>query len=208
MIRKTDIRDDSGIINIDFVIAVSIFMLAFFFVFHTLSGAVMPYAAEYNRIYPISSRVTDILVKDPGLWNDGMNSGTNWETEWGINQSAVKRIGFAVDGEQHNVLNKSKIDALMSNHTAVGNLTWWEYPVDGTPDGELKNATRAIGLEGFRFYMQIRPVNDSAYDAGMADINIANTVPTAGDVVQIERLALLPQPGRVDGYQLLLWVWW
>ncbi len=208
MIRKTDIRDDSGIITIDFIIAVSIFMLAFFLVFHTLSVAVMPYADEYNIIYPISSRVTDILVKDPGLWDDGTNNETDWETVWDISYSAVKRIGFAVDEDKHNVLSKSKIDALMTNHTAAGNLTWWEYPVAGTGDGELKNATRAIGLEGFRFYLQIRPVNDGAYDAVTADNNIAKTIPPLGDVVQIERFALLSQNGRVDGYQILLWVWW
>lgn len=204
MIRKTDIRDDRGIINIDLVIAVSVFMLAFFFIFYTISGAVMPYTAEYNRIYPISSRVTDILVKDPGLWDNG----TNWETVWRTNQSAVRRIGFAVDAERHNVLNSSKIDGLMVNHTVAGNLTWWEYPVDGTGAGELRNATRAIGLEGLRFYLQIRPVNDSAYNFAKADANITKVVPLTGDVVQIERVALLPQPGRVDGYQILLWVWW
>ena len=203
--RSSDSWHDAGVINIDLIIAMSLFILVFSFVFYTLAGAVVPYTAEYNRIYPIAARTADVLVKDPGLWDNGTSNGTHWEAKWGTNQLAVKRIGFAVE-DRHNILNETKMNALMSNHTG-GNLTWWEYPVDGTGDGELKNATRAIGLAPYNFYIQIRPINASAYNVTKADANITKTVYPIGDVVQIERFVMMIHGGRADEYQMLMWVW-
>ncbi len=206
LIRKMN-RHDKGIINVDFTIAIVIFVLAFSFVFYALAGSTAPYRSAYNQIYPIANRVGDILVKDPGWWDNGTSNGTNWEAKWNADQLAVRRIGFTVDEEKHNVLNETKIDALMSNHTAAGNLTWWEYPVDSTANNELENATRSFGLWGYNFYLQVRPINATTYNSNAADDGIEDKVPKSGDVVQIERLALLPHDDKVDKYQILLWVW-
>jgi len=199
-------QDDKGIINVDFTVAIVIFVLAFSFVFYSLAGSMAPYRSAYNQIYPIANRATDIMVKDPGWWDDGLNNGTDWESAWGTNQSAVRRIGFAINETKHNVLGETKLNVLMSADSS-GTLTWWEYPVASTDAAELENATRALGLGGYNFYLQVRPINVTTYDSTAADDRIVDEVPASGVVVQIERLALLPHDDKVDKYQMLLWVW-
>ncbi|MDI6889288.1 MAG: hypothetical protein QMC78_06375 [Methanocellales archaeon] len=199
-------QDDKGIINVDFTVAIVIFVLAFSFVFYALAGSTAPYRSEYNQMYPIANRVTDILVKDSGWWDDGLNNGTDWESAWGTNQSAVKRIGFTINETRHNVLGETKLNVLMSADSS-GTLTWWEYPVASTDAAELENATRALGLGGYNFYLQVRPINVTTYDSTAADGRIVDEVPASGVVVQIERFALLPHDDKVDKYQIVLWVW-
>jgi len=205
LMQKMD-QDDKGIINVDFTVAIVIFVLAFSFVFYALAGSTAPYRSAYNQMYPIANRVGDILVKDPGWWDDGVNNETDWESAWKTNQSAVRRIGFAINETKQNVLGETKLHVLLSADSS-GALTWWEYPVASTDAVELENATRALGLGGYNFYLQVRPINVTTYDSIAADDRILDEVPASGVVVQIERLALLPHDDKVDKYQILLWVW-
>ena len=201
MRRETNTHEE-GIISIDFATAIVLFLFVFFFVFYSLSGVITPYESEYNRMYPIADRAADVLMKDPGEPSD-------WESNWEDGDyTGVSRIGFATDDESPNVLSELKINTLMTDHSE-DSITWWEYSVDTTSDDELDNATRALGLEGYNFYMQIRPTNETLLDMTEANNRIKDEVPDLGDVVQIERLALLKDGDGVEigRYKMILWVW-
>jgi hypothetical protein len=94
----------------------------------------------------------------------------------------------------------------------IGASPWWEYPVNSTPE-EKKNASRALGLNGYDFYMQLRPLNESLFNEVMANYNITRIVPDAGAAL-VERYvfirgpeALVKASGKTAGYRLVLWVW-
>jgi len=219
-------QDNKGIINIDFTIAIVIFVLTFSFVFYALAGSTAPYKSAYNQVYPIANRATDILVKDPGWWEDETNNGTGWENHI----ADIERLGFAVEDGTHNQLSIHKLDAIMKAYGSTPYPPEFSYYApDGAPFWELgeqvdatnySKAKDALGIPA-EFYMQIRPINDSALSGdnrNVADTNAANFPPNIGDVVKVERTAYVKgnasgkwayveYEGIVTGYKLMMWVW-
>jgi len=112
-----DIKSDqTATISIDFMTAIAIFVVAFLYVAYSLSGAIVSYTGESKEIYPVASRVSEMLVNDPGL-------PENWEMVWSTNPQDVEMIGFTTNDESHNVLNRDKVDALMYAHRDG----WWVF---------------------------------------------------------------------------------
>ncbi len=184
--------DQTAAISLDFMTAIAIFVVAFLYVVYSLSGAITPYTGESKSIYPVASRMSEMLVSDPG-------APENWENDWKTGDYAnVGRIGLAVDNESHNVLDKSKVDALM--HSSTKGLTWWEFGAKTNTTEQYDNATRALGLKPYDFYMQIRPINTTFN-------NYANqNVTSAGDICKIERIVTI-KDGTYAEYRLILWMW-
>jgi len=225
LMKKID-QDDGGIINVDFTVAIVIFLLAFSLVFYALAGSTAPYRSAYNQMYPIANRATDILIKDPGWWDNGMNNGTEWENHI----ADVERLGLAVGDGAHNQLSIHKLDAMMKGYGSQPYPPEYSYYApDGTPFWELgeqvdatnySKAKDALGIPA-EFYMQVRPINDSALSYGnrnTADANAMNLPPDIGDVVEVERTVYVKgnasgkwvyveYGGTVAGYKLMLWVW-
>ncbi|MDY6965847.1 MAG: hypothetical protein SVM80_07755 [Halobacteriota archaeon] len=208
-------NEDGQVISLDFVTAAVIFMVAFSFVYYGLSDATSSYVSESTKIYPVVDRLSEILVKDPGYWENG-GSGTDWEDEWAISPSSVKRIGFANSSFEHNILNSSKVDALMVSSTVDGS-TWWDFG-DGVTKipGTYEDAAKAFGIKGdkngsvvgYDIYMQVRPINISSTAEATADANVGSNVPisSSGDIILIERIAYMEAAGE-DYYIIMLWVW-
>ncbi len=219
-------QDDKGIINVDFTVAIVIFILTFSFVFYALAGSTAPYRSAYNQMYPIANRATDILIKDPGWWEYETNNGTGWENHI----TDVERLGFAVEDGKHNQLSIHKLDAIMKGYGSQPYPPDCSYYApDGAPFWELGEqvdaanysiAKYALGIPA-EFYMQVRPINDSALSGAnrnTADTNAMNIPPDIGDVVKVERTAYVKgnesgkwvyveYEGDVAGYKLMMWVW-
>jgi len=187
--------DQTAAISLDFMTAIAIFVVAFLYVVYALSGAITPYTGESKGIYPVASRVSEILVSDPG-------APENWETFWRSNPEGVERIGFAIDNESHNVLNRDKIDAFMTNRSG-----WWEFGAKTNTSEEYENAKSALGIKPYDFYMQIRPINNTLFNITAANEYARQNVTTAGDIVKIERIVTMKSGSDYIEYNLLLWMW-
>jgi len=185
--------DQTATISIDFMTAIAIFVVAFLYVVYALSGAITPYAGESKSIYPVASRMSEMLVSDPG-------APENWEMFWSANPESIKRIGFAINGEDHNVLSRDKVDALMVNRSG-----WWEFGAKTNTSEEYENAKRALGIKPYDFYMQIRPI-DVAFDDTAANSHADQNVTSAGDIVKIERIVTIKDVTYAE-YKLILWMW-
>ncbi len=172
--------------------------------------------------YMTATRVTDALVQDEG------NAG--WETNWTpSNYANVTKIGFVyVDNGTvvRKVLNLIKIQALMGEgyidietNTTGTNTTWWEFPNPTTSKVERENATRALGLEGYNFYMQLHPIGlePDLFNSTPLQVNLTNhsKVPISDDTVSVvDRYVYIKSNGeyikyknKAVHYRLNLWVW-
>ncbi|MDI6888957.1 MAG: hypothetical protein QMC78_04620 [Methanocellales archaeon] len=185
--------DQTATISVDFMIAIAIFVVAFLYVAYSLVGAITPYAGESKEIFPIASRVSEMLVSDPGMPED-------WGALWSANPKDVERIGFAINDENHNVLNRDKVNALMYAHQDG----WWEFGAKTNTSDEYENATRALGIKPYDFYMQIRPID--GFDATVADEQAEQNITSAGDIIKIERIVTIKDEAYAE-YRLILWMW-
>ena len=225
MRRETNTHEE-GIISIDFATAIVLFLFVFFFVFYSLSGVITPYESEYNRMYPIADRVGGMLIKDPGWWDDGVQNGSDWE----VHVDYIKRLGFAMNDDAHNILSLHKLDAMMTGHNSISypsdlnynattGLPFWELSKSSANYSMAKNASGVLSANDF--YMQIRPINDSTLSTAnleLVDDNSTNIPPSMGDVVKIERGVFIKgnessgwvyvkYEEKVEGYKLIIWMW-
>jgi len=176
-------------ISIDFLAAVAILLLAFLFAITTINNMMTPYSGYTKELYPTADRAISLLMEDEGYWYN-ISEGTDWESEWNKNYSNVKKIGFLKNKENH-VLDANKMSIFMESHSdSTG--TWWEYPPSSSQNSEVENATRAMGLERYYYYIQIRPLDMSIDEKADADQNAIEMVGDRGDSVSVVRY------GRVD----------
>lgn len=101
----------------------------------------------------------------------------------------------------------------LEDQLIIGALLWWEYPVSSSSQEEKENASRALGLRGYNFYMQLRPLNETLLNEVRANYNITRNAPDTRAAV-VERYvfvrgpeALVNASGKTAGYRLVLWVW-
>ena len=82
--------------------------------------------------------------------------------------------------------------------------TWWEYPVSSASNPETDNASRAMGIGRYNFYMQIRPIDENNFNVTEADNRAIEMVEDRGDVVTVVRYSILNQhySGGFDGAEL------
>ena len=99
------IKDKRGQMGIDFIVGISIFMLALLFFVSVISGMFLPFQTETIDLNSVSYRTSVILVEDAGYWNDGTNDGEDWEN----NIDSTKRIGLAIDKMHPNELELNKL---------------------------------------------------------------------------------------------------
>jgi hypothetical protein len=216
--------NDSAVFGIDFIAAIVLVFMAVI-----MAIMVMPTLSHEDRDWRIkqymtASRAADILVQDTG-------NPENWETDWvAKDYSHVMKIGFVyVDADNSKtlkVLDQTKVDALMVGHPNATGLNWWEYPDvhskpwDAHEAGQV-NVTRALGLDGYNFYIQLHPValNGSDFDytqLDMASINRSRLPINYETASMIDRYVYIHGPceegflcykGSTVHYRLNLWVW-
>jgi len=99
------LKDERGQLSIDFLVGISLFILALLFMAHFIPGMFVPFQSETIDLSSVAYRTSVILVEDPGWWNKtGAGSGTDWDTKEHI--GSVSRVGLAIDKEHPNVLSK------------------------------------------------------------------------------------------------------
>jgi hypothetical protein len=228
------IRDDSAIVNLDLKFAIVLIISAVAAVI-----LIMPNLSHEERDWRIkqymtAARVSDNLVQDAGTpptWGE-----TDWNRTAG-NYLNVTKIGLTyTDAEgmpMQKVLNLSKITVLMGDgYLDNGTQTrWWEFPNSTTSQAERESATRALGLDGYNFYMQLHPVDNIRLDDSScifnpvpleANLTNRNKVPINNDTVTVvDRYVYIkdvaspseylnyscPNYKYSIHYRLNLWVW-
>lgn len=103
--KKRMIEDKRGQMSIDFLVGISLFILALSFVAVSVSGMFLPFQTETIDLNSVSYRTSVILVEDAGYWSDGANDGEDWENH--VNN--ISRIGLAIDKMHPNELELNKL---------------------------------------------------------------------------------------------------
>ncbi|WP_292468071.1 hypothetical protein [Methanolobus sp.] len=109
--------DDRGQIAIDFLLGISLFLIALIFTVQFIPGMSMAGSAREGSLDYTAYRTATILVEDTGWWGNNTSSGTDWESHPTDN---IERIGLAVDDDptsrltnSPNILSKNKTTQLM-----------------------------------------------------------------------------------------------
>ncbi len=216
--------NESAVVSIDLMVAFVLVMVAVM-----MALLILPAVSHEDRDwrlkqYMTAVRASDSLVKDEGAPLD-------WDMMWNStppDYKDVTKIGLVDDNSLPNVLNLAKITNL-SGQTYKGGtlqLMWWEFPSSTTSEEARANATRALGLTGYNFYMQLHPVgfNTTEFDPTLLNTNL-RLVPINNETATvIDRYVYI---GNVSGggceyicyhnatlnkdisvhYRLNLWVW-
>ncbi|HDM35678.1 MAG TPA: hypothetical protein ENG09_00290 [Candidatus Syntrophoarchaeum butanivorans] len=99
----------SGQVSIDFLVGVSLFLLALVFLVHFIPGVFVTFEPEPFDLGSVAYRTSVILMEDPGCW---LNTGTmRTESDWEDHIDSVRRVGLAVDKNHPNLLSLDKIEA-------------------------------------------------------------------------------------------------
>lgn len=196
------LRDEKANISMDFLTAIAVIIIAFVFAVSVLSSIITPYSGYSKELYPTADRAVTLLVEDEGYWESDDGEGTDWEFKWNYSgnydYSNVTKIGF-LDSKETNTLDPGKINTIMEDQGS-----WWEYPVPSSSNPELDNASRAMGLGRYNFYIQIRPLNESKYNVSAANQRATEMVGDRGDVASVVRYSRmnLLDLGDFDGANL------
>ena len=183
--------DEKGNISMDFLTAVAVIVIAFIFALNVLSSMITPYSGYSKELYPAADRAVTLLIENEGYWSSESDSGKDWEDIWDSqNYSDVEKIGFlSIRSNNEKTLNSHKIFTIMHPISDIDGA--WEYPVSSTPDPERENASRAIGIGRYNYYLQIRPLDENSYDVTVADQRATEMVADRGDVVSVVRYSML-----------------
>ncbi|WP_094227898.1 DUF7287 family protein [Methanolobus psychrotolerans] len=119
--------DEKGQIAVDFLLGISLFLIALTFTVQFIPGMFMSGTAGESSLDYTAYRTATVLVEDTGWWGNSTSSGTDWETQ----PSNMMRIGLAADDEPKskltnspNLLSKAKIEQFMlvNENTLIENL--------------------------------------------------------------------------------------
>jgi hypothetical protein len=116
---KHKVFNDDGNINLDFLVGLLVFMMAFLYVIVTIPGVFLPYQANSVDLVSVAYRTSAILAEDPGWWTNKTDpvamppyNNTNWESSDHLQY--VARVGLANDKQHPNLLSMKKISMLKS----------------------------------------------------------------------------------------------
>ena len=177
------LKDERGQLSIDFLVGISLFILALLFMAHFIPGMFVPFQSETIDLSSVAYRTSVILVEDPGWWDNetGADYGEGWQKDNHL--ANVRRVGLAIDKEHPNVLKMSKI-------------TGFNTQIDDA------NLTDKLGL-----YRNIGG-NPIDYGYNITIVNASNTIlaargeipPEYGDVVKMKRIASvqISEHGDID----------
>ncbi|SFM67063.1 DUF7287 family protein [Methanolobus profundi] len=109
-------KDESGQIAVDFLLGISLVLIALSFTMQFVPGLFTSGSAGESSLDYTAYRTATILVEDTGWWEHSTGNGTDWETH----TSDLMRIGLAVDDEPGtrltnvpNLISKDKIGQFM-----------------------------------------------------------------------------------------------
>lgn len=104
--------DDRGQIAMDFLLGVSLVLIAITFTVQFVPGIFISGFVGEEKLGYAAYRTSCILTEDPGWWSNSTSSGTDWEAYSGD----VQRLGLAVDDDANsrltetpNIISKEKL---------------------------------------------------------------------------------------------------
>ncbi len=116
-----------GQINIDFIVSFTLFLVVLVYIANFFYDYLLTFGDYHERVAKQikAMDIANILVTLPGYWDDGTNSGYDWEDPAHI--SYVKIIGLAQVNNPF-VLSQEKINALNNslNYTLLKEI-WGSY---------------------------------------------------------------------------------
>jgi hypothetical protein len=104
--------DSSGNLSIDFLIAFTIFMIAFIWVATMIPGLLIGLSAHGIDYDAVAYRTAVILVEDPGATIPTVY--TPWEQEVAAGKDNIERFGLAISRDTPNILSRKKIERFFS----------------------------------------------------------------------------------------------
>ena len=126
---------EKGQISFDFLMGIVVFLFTLMFVIQFIPGLFISTSGE-GSLDSVAYRTANLLVEDPGWWENSTHNGTNWE----IHIGNISRIGLAEDEFPDirrtytpNKLNRSKMQQLMElNETMIVNNLGLYDMISGT----------------------------------------------------------------------------
>ncbi|HEY3274689.1 MAG TPA: hypothetical protein VGJ92_13045 [Methanocella sp.] len=149
---KNKVSNDDGNINIDFLVGLLVFMMAFLYVIVTIPGIFLPYQTNSVDLRSVVYRTSSLLAEDPGWWSNKTfagaiepYNGTDWEN--GVHLPYLARIGLADNKLSPNLLSIKKISTLkgLSYDYIRANLSLGDVN-DPTKNTVMYNFTLTITL--------------------------------------------------------------
>ncbi len=105
-------QDDDGQMTLDFLLGLTIFMMAVLYLATAIPGIFMPYQNNAVDLSSVVYRTSALLVEDPGYYIPaGSSTGfTQWEKPGNVNN--LSRIGLASSKSTPGIISLKKIKAL------------------------------------------------------------------------------------------------
>jgi hypothetical protein len=186
------ITTEEGQISLDFLLGISVFLLTLGFLIQFIPSLFLS-TSEEGSLNSVAYRTANILVEDPGWWENSMGyqNGTDWETHIGN----LSRIGLAADITPKtkqtitpNMLNKTKIKQIQNlNRTMLTNKLGLYDKINGAQVDYSYNIT-------FVQDNKIMLMNNSPLFFG-------EKLPTSQDVFKITRKVLV-ETGKVASFRV------
>lgn len=198
---------DKGQVSIDFLIAISIFIIGLVLLISQVPMLFTSLQTVSTDIQPVAYRTSMILAEDGGIYESGGVIESNWEdptgNDWNYTQNrdsipdyneSVKRIGLAVSAPGWsssedvipNNLSVEKIKALQEwgNDTANKSEIRNKLGLKVTYDGNPLNYGYNISLRNFTD----KPIFNNSNPL----LQVGDSIPTSGATVEkIERIVAL-----------------
>lgn len=95
--------DNKGQIAVDFLLGISLFLIALTFTVQFIPGMFMSGSAGESSLDYTAYRTATVLVEDTGWWANSTSSGTDWEEH----PANIMRMGLAVDDDPSSKLTNS-----------------------------------------------------------------------------------------------------
>ena len=198
--------DDNAQGSLDFLAAVSIFLLTMAYLLLQIPAIFAPFESQSTDLQPVAYRTCMILAEDTGWWrNDSTNqSGADWEN---ASLNDVCRIGLAANKRDPNnfskLMNRGKICILSENKIKELSRTYnSNISINHSNNSyTMHNWIRyLLGLDIIRTYpynISLQYLNSTTADPKYIPNNthpvlcIGNSVPKTTEVEKMERLVAI-----------------
>jgi hypothetical protein len=179
---------EKGQISIDFLMGLVIFLFVLGFIIQFIPSLFISTSSE-GSLDSVAYRTANLLVEDPGWWENSTHNGTDWE----IHTGNISRIGLAQDATPNfrrtdtpNILNKLKIEQVLKlNETLLTKNLGLYDKIGGSQIDYGYNIT--IEQSG-----SIMSINGSAAAFG-------NTPPSSADRFKVTRLVIV-ETGKIANF--------
>jgi hypothetical protein len=144
--------DSDGNLSVDFLVGVTIFMMAFIWVATLVPNLFLGVSANAVDFDAVAYRTGVILAEDPGATIPSIS--TPWEIQPYSGKDNIERFGLAVSKETPNILSETKVNRFFNLSTPADPSVGFIYPDDYRP-------RTIFGDYPYRFNISLLAVGES-----------------------------------------------